>query len=127
MLYLIAQSCLILCDLMDCSLPGSSVCGDSPGKNTGVGFHALLQGIFPTQGLNPGLHCWRILYHLSHQGMGFMFDWFSDSKKCHQRGRFFPSLYSVGLGSHSYDYLTSATFLKSYLPNSHIKDDHINI
>ena len=34
---------------MDCSLPGSSVHGDSPGKNTGVGCHALLQGIFPTQ------------------------------------------------------------------------------
>ena len=33
-------------------LPGSSVHGDSPGKNTGVGCHALLQGIFPTQGLN---------------------------------------------------------------------------
>jgi len=40
---------------MDCSPPGSSVHGDSPGKNTGVGCHALLQGIFPTQGLNPGL------------------------------------------------------------------------
>ena len=37
---------------------------DSPGKNTGMGFHALLQGIFPTQGLNPGLlHCRQILYH----------------------------------------------------------------
>ena len=42
---------------------------DSPGKNTGVGCHALLQGIFPTQGSNPGLpHCRRILYCLSHQG-----------------------------------------------------------
>ena len=40
---------------MDCSPPGSSVHGDSPGKNTGVGCHALLQGIFPTQGSNPGL------------------------------------------------------------------------
>ena len=37
---------------MDCSPPGSSVHGDSPGKNTGVGCHALLQGIFLTQGLN---------------------------------------------------------------------------
>ena len=38
-------------------------------KNIGVGFHALLQGIFPTQGSNPGLpHCRWILYHLSHQG-----------------------------------------------------------
>ena len=37
---------------MDCSLSGSSVPGDSPGKNTGVGCHALLQGTFLTQGLN---------------------------------------------------------------------------
>ena len=41
----------------------------STGKNTGLGCHALLQGIFPTQGLNPGLpHCRQILYHLSHRG-----------------------------------------------------------
>ena len=41
---------------------------NSPGKNTGVGSHSLLQGIFPTQGSNPGLqHCRQILYHLSHQ------------------------------------------------------------
>ena len=33
--------------------------GDSPGKNTGVGCHFLLQGIFPTQGSNPGLPHWR--------------------------------------------------------------------
>ena len=59
---------LILCNHVDCSPPGSSVHGDSPGKNTGVGCHALFQGIFPTQGLNPGLpHCRRILYHLGHQ------------------------------------------------------------
>ena len=38
---------------MDCSPPGSPVKWDSQGKNTGVGCHALLQGIFPTQGLNP--------------------------------------------------------------------------
>ena len=52
-----------------CSPPGSSVHRDSPGRNTEVGCHALLQGIFPTQGLNPCLpHCRQILYHLSHQG-----------------------------------------------------------
>ena len=52
---------------MDCSLPGSSVHGDSLGKNTGVGCHALLQGIFPTQGLNPGLlHRRQILYQLGY-------------------------------------------------------------
>ena len=48
---------------MDYSLPGSSVHGNSPGKNTGVGCHFLLQGIFPTQGLNPGLlHCKQIFF-----------------------------------------------------------------
>ena len=42
---------------------------DFPGKSTGVGCHFLLQRIFPTQGLNPGLpHCRQTLYHLSHQG-----------------------------------------------------------
>ena len=49
------------------SPPGSSVHGDSPGKNTGVGSHALLQGIFPTQGSNPGLpNCRQILYGVRH-------------------------------------------------------------
>ena len=42
---------------------------NSPGQNTGVGSLSLLQGIFPTQGLNPGLpHCRQILYQLSHKG-----------------------------------------------------------
>ena len=54
-LCLAIQSCLTLCNLMDCSPPGTSVCGDSAGKNTGVGCHALLQGILPTKGSNPGL------------------------------------------------------------------------
>ena len=54
---------------MDCSPPGFSVHGDSSSKNTGVGCHALLQGIFLTQGSNPRLlHCRWILYHLGHQG-----------------------------------------------------------
>ena len=41
-----------LCDPMECSLPGSSVHRKFPGKNTKTRFHFLLQGIFPTQGLN---------------------------------------------------------------------------
>ena len=41
---------------------------NSSGQNTGVGSRSLLQGIFPTQGSNPGLsHCRRILYQLSHK------------------------------------------------------------
>ena len=56
-LCLVAQSCLTLFDPVDRSPPGSSVHGDSPGKNTGVDSHALLQGIFPSQGLNLSLLC----------------------------------------------------------------------
>ena len=42
---------------------------NSPGQNTGMGSLSLLQGIFPTQGSNPGLpHCRQILYQLSHKG-----------------------------------------------------------
>ena len=58
MLCLVTELYLTLCDSLDCSLLGSSLHGDSPGKNTGVGCHALLQGIFPTQRSNPSLlHC----------------------------------------------------------------------
>ena len=94
---LVAQSCPILCEPVDCSLPGSSVHGisqtrileskscsvvsdslrphglyspwNSLGQNTGVGSLSLLWGIFPTQGWNPGLlHCRQILYQLSFKG-----------------------------------------------------------
>ena len=66
---LVTQSCLTLCDPMDCMQPPRFLCPqDFPGKNTGVGCHSLLQGIFPTQGSNPGLlHYRQILYQLSHQ------------------------------------------------------------
>ena len=54
-LCLVTQLCPTLWNSMDCSPTGFSVHGDSPGKNIEVGCHAFLQGIFPTQGLNPGL------------------------------------------------------------------------
>ena len=54
-LCLVTQLCLALCDPMDCSPPGSSVHGDSAGKNTEVGCRAFVQGIFPNQGSDPGL------------------------------------------------------------------------
>ena len=61
---------------MDCSLPGSSVHGNSPGQNTGGGSSSLLQGIVPTQGSNPSLpHCRQILYQLSHQGSKRILEW----------------------------------------------------
>ena len=56
--------CLTLWDPMDYSLPDSSVHGDSPGKNTEVSWHALLQELFPTQGSNPSL------LHLLHWQVG---------------------------------------------------------
>jgi len=52
---LVTQLCPTLCIPMDWGLPGSSVLGNSPGKNTEVGCHALLQGIFPTQESNSDL------------------------------------------------------------------------
>ena len=51
------KSCPTLSNPMDCSPPGSFVYGDSPGKNTGVGCHSLLQGTFPTQESNLYLLC----------------------------------------------------------------------
>ena len=49
----VAQLCLTLCDLMDWSPPGSSLHGDSPGKDTGVGSRSLLQGDLPDPGIEP--------------------------------------------------------------------------
>ena len=73
---LVTQLCPTLCDSMDCSPPCSSVRGDSPGKNNGVSCHALLQGIFSTQGSNSGLpHCRLTLYRLSHQGNSWILEW----------------------------------------------------
>ena len=69
---LVAQSCPTLCDPMDCSPSVSSVHEDSPGKNTGMGCHALLQGIIPTQ---VSSHCRWILYCLSHQGSPRILEW----------------------------------------------------
>ena len=64
---LVTQSCPTLCNPIDCSRPGSSFHGDSPGKNTGMGCHVLLQGIFLTQEANQGLlHCRKILNQLSY-------------------------------------------------------------
>ena len=78
-LCLVTQSCPNLCNPMDCSLPGSSVHRGSPGKNTGPSCHALLLGIFLTQGSNPGLlHCRWILYHLCHEGSPWMLQWIAN-------------------------------------------------
>ena len=74
---LVTQLCSILCDL---SRPSRLLCPwNSPGQNTGVGSHFLLQGIFPTWASNLGLlHCRQILYLLSRQGSPIV------SNKCHK-------------------------------------------
>ena len=65
----VVQSCLTLQDPMD--YPWNSL-----GQNTGVGSLSLLQGIFPTQGSNPGLpHCRWILYQRSHKGSPRLLEW----------------------------------------------------
>ena len=71
----VAQSCPTLCDFMDTTSPttpppthATLSPWKSKGQNTGVGSLSLLQGIFPTQGSDPGLlHCRQILYQLSHE------------------------------------------------------------
>ena len=68
----VAQSYLTLCDPMDYIYSP----WNSPDQNTGVGSLFLLQGIFPTQGLKPGLpHCKRILYQLGHKGSPRILEW----------------------------------------------------
>ena len=67
----VSQLCPTLCNPID-----YTVHGNSPGQNTGVGCHALLQGIFPTERLNPGLpHCRSIFHQLSHQGSPRIQEW----------------------------------------------------
>ena len=64
---MVAQSDPTICNPVDFYSPWNS-----PGQNSGVGSCSLLQGIFPTQGSNPGLvHC-RILYQLSHKGSPYL-------------------------------------------------------
>jgi len=108
-LCLVVQPWPTLCDPMDCNLPGSSVHGDSPSKNTGVGCHALLQGIFPTQGLNPGLlRCGRILYHLSHQGSPRNLEWVAypfSKGACWSRNRIRRILYQLSYQGSPYLFL----------------------
>ena len=67
----VVPSCLTLCHPHGLYTPWNS-----PGQNTGACSQSLLQGIFPTQGSNPGLpHCRMLLYHLSHQGSPRILEW----------------------------------------------------
>ena len=130
---LVTQSSPTLCDPLDRSPPGTSVHGDSPGKNTGVSCHVLLQGIFPIQGLNPGLLHFRwIFYHLSYQGSSWILEWVaypSSRRSCWSRnwtgisciaGRFF-TIWSTSEAQESLKdlsgaYLKLALVVKNPLP-----------
>ena len=70
---------------------------NSPGQNNGVGSLSLLQGLFPTQGSNPGLpHCRQILYQLSHKGSLRILEWVKWSEvKSLSRVRFFATPWTV--------------------------------
>ena len=88
------QSCPTPCDPIDYSPPGSSIHGDSPGKNTGVGYHALLQGIFLTQGMNPSLLC---LLHLHAGSLPLALPGKHRTKMLHRKNKTTPpgSLWAV--------------------------------
>ena len=81
---MLPQSCLTLCDPLDCSPPGSSVHGIFLGKNTGVGCHFLLQGIFLTHRSNLCLlHCRRIPYRwATREAHIFFFNVINQRKRC---------------------------------------------
>ena len=94
---LVAQLYPTLYDSIDCRLPGSSVPGILQTRILEGFFfcHALLQEIFPTQGLNPGLlHCRRILYHLSHQRSPFNSYPLTNAAKAIGEGNGIPLQYS---------------------------------
>ena len=75
----VTQSCPTLCNPMDYTIHGilqARILEWVPFPNTGVGSLSLLQGIFPTQGSNPGLlHCRWILFQLSHKGSPRILEW----------------------------------------------------
>ena len=72
--YTWSESCLVVSDSLQ--LHGLYHPWNSLGQNTGVGSLFLLQGIFPTQGLNPGLsHCRQIFYQLSHKVRPRILEW----------------------------------------------------
>ena len=87
-------NCVRLCSLIDCSPPGSCDRGILPGKNPGVGCHALLQGVFPIQGSNPGLSC-KLL-----PAPPYRADEMLDRQACDKHGKLFAFPLSKG-GIHS--------------------------
>ena len=91
----VAQSCLTLCNPVDCSLPGSSVHGIFQARVLEWVAIAFSQGIFLTQGSNPDLlHCRLTLYPLSHQGSPYM-PWENHNSKRHTQPMFIAALFTI--------------------------------
>ena len=118
---------------MNCSVPGFLVlyylC---PGQNTRVGSLSLLQGIFPNQGLDPGIpHCRQILYHLSHQGSPRILEWvaypFSSGTSWPRNrirvtwmaGGFFTS-WAISEALESFGVCSKLTSTESVMPSNHL-------
>ena len=126
----VAQSRPACCNPMDCSLPGSSVHGDSPGKNTGMGSLSLLQEIFPIQESNRGL-----LHHTDYlpaelpgkPGMKDMCDLFNSHSVPRHSKEFHTSQslesthhhHEAGITISSFYRRNSATTLQVTRPRSH--------
>ena len=103
----------LFCDRMDCSPPGSSVHGILQTRNTGVACHFLLQGIFLTQGSNPGLlHCRQVLQSLV-TGM-LSPSWYR--KGTFHMGYLFPTFRRTKDGQHVFSAPTvsEVTFIQNY-------------
>ena len=93
---------------------------NSPGNNTGVGSHSLLQRIFPSQGLNPGLlHCRQILYPLSHQESPNKYYYYLTSEPPHLFPNYFKGLLTSP-ASYTFRWLHST----SHLQTLKCKSDH---
>ena len=123
------QLCLTLCNLMDYSPPGSSVHGDSPGKNTGVGCHALLQGIFLIQGSNLCLLCllhWQAgSLSLAPPGKPLPYSRRLETTSSSQFGFFFPSqnIFPYFTGIHSPLKKRTAFHIKLHIKKKRGKHD----
>ena len=93
---------------------------NSPGQNTGVGSVFLLQGVFPTQGLNPGLlHCRQILYQLSHKGSPYIcISTYKYTNYLHTNIHTHTHTYMC-IHLHIYIYVTGSAFLVCQLKKNH--------
>ena len=106
-----AQSCPSLFDLMDYNLPGSSSHGDSTGKNTGVGCHALLQGIFQP----------RDQTQVSHIAGGFFTSWATREAQQYWNGYPIPSQADLPTQESNWSLLRCSRFFTNWAVREALK------